>query len=156
MTKKTTPPESASTDERTQDAQDLAQTLDIAEDFMLGELIKRISTPFKEMAVVWSRMSEAEQTKLMGYVADAARGAVHQAVTAIASGDRVNFMAQVEKVEFKADGVKAQLVLPNSAQAHALADAAGNSVLIVIADSARYLGVGDAIAGEPDNRALDV
>jgi hypothetical protein len=135
---------------------DDAQTLEIVEAFMLGELIKRVSRPFKEMGVVWSRMSEEEQEKLMLHVADVARGAVNQAVTCIASSDRVNFLANVEKVEFKADGVKAQLSLPNSTQAHALADAAGSAVLIVIHDSARYLGVGDATAGEADNKSLDL
>lgn len=124
------------------------------EEFLLGALIKAVSAPFKAASKSWMAMSQDEQAKLMGYVGDAARLATHDAVRAIAAGDRTNFRASVEKVEFKADGVKSAISMLNTMDAHALADAAGRTVLIVIEDGDHYLQFGDALEGEPDQRAL--
>lgn len=133
---------------------DQKETLRITEAFLLGELIKAVADPFKKLATPWNSMSENEQSNFMIGIGGSAREAVHAAVLCIASGDRVNFRASVEKVEFKADGVKATVTLFNSPQAHSLADVAGGTIMIVIEDGQRYLNPGDALEGEPDQKPL--
>lgn len=125
-----------------------------AAEFLLGELIKASSKRFKSLAVTYMDMKQSEQEALLRDIADDCRTAVKEAVEIIASDYRVTFRAGVDKVEFKADGVKAALAMHNTLEAHALADAAGNTVLIVIEDSSRYLEAGDATEGEPDQKQL--
>ncbi|GAB3249012.1 DNA translocase FtsK [Chitinimonas naiadis] len=133
---------------------DEEETLVLSEEFLLGELIKTVSRPFKTLLEPWNKLSEHEQANFMRQVADNTRNAVRAAVECIASGDRVNFRAHVEQVQFKQDGVKCQLTLPNSPEAHRLADVTGQSIMVVIEDSARYLNVGDACKGDPDQPSL--
>ena len=91
---------------------------------------------------------------MLSEIAEDCREAVMDAVEIIASDYRVTFRAGVDKVEFKADGVKASLAMHNTEEAHALADSAGKTVMIVIEDSSRYLDIGDATEGEPDQKPL--
>lgn len=144
----------------TQDKKDIAQLKDdvkiTATEFLLGELIKASSKRFKSLALPYMDMKQREQENLLQDIADDCRAAVKEAVEIIASDYRVTFRASVEKVEFKADGVKAQLTLHNSPEAHALADAAGNTVMVVIEDASRYLELGDATQGIPDQSSLPV
>lgn len=139
---------------RTQSKEDLTKTLEITEQFLLGNLIKAVSEPFKELQVPFRALTEMEQSKLLTKIADVTRSAVKDAVFCISSGDRVNFRATCDQVLFKSDGVKANLSFFNSSEAHSLADHAGKTIMIVIEDGARYLDVGDATQGEADQPAL--
>lgn len=125
-----------------------------AADFLLGELIRASSKRFKFLAIPYMKLSQDEQQILLREIAEDCGKAVKEAVDIIASDYRVVFRAGVDKVEFKAEGVKAALAMHNTLEAHALADAAGHTVLIVIEDSSRYLEVGDATEGEPDQKPL--
>ena len=126
----------------------------IAAEFLLGELIKASSKRFKSLAVPYMEMKQSEQSTLLRAIEDDVREAVREAVEIIASDYRVVFRASCESVVFKADGVKSQLTMHNTEAAHALADAAGNTVLVVIEDGSRYLDAGDATKGEDEQKPL--
>ncbi len=125
-----------------------------AAEFLLGEIIKASSKRFKSLAVPYMELKQREQQHLLEDIMEDCRKAVKEAVEIIASDFRVTFRASVEKVEFKADGVKAALTMMNSEEAHSLADSAGRTVMIVIEDASRYLEVGDATEGDPDQKPL--
>ena len=139
---------------RTQSKEDLAKTKEAANQFLLGNLINDISAPFKTLKEPFSKMSEIEQSTLLTRVAEAAKKSVSKAIDAIASGDRVNFRTTCDQVQFKADGVKAQLSMFNTIEAHNLADYAGKTVMVVIEDGSRYLGTGDSTKGTPDQKPM--
>ena len=125
-----------------------------AAEFLLGELIKASSKRFKSLDVPYMELRQSEQQSLLRDIEDDIRKAVREAVEIIASDFRVTFRASCESVQFKSDGVKAQLTLFNSPEAHALADSAGNTIMVVIEDAKRYLDAGDACTGEPDQKEL--
>lgn len=129
-------------------------TKEFAKEFLLGELIKSSTKRFKTATTTFAEMREGEQTMLLRDIEFDVREAVKQAVEIIASDYRVCFRGAVEKVEFKADGVKAALTMHNTLDAHALADVAGNTVLVVIEDASRYLDAGDSTKGEADQKPL--
>lgn len=139
---------------RTQSKDDVKQTQEIVEQYLLGNLIKAMTEPFKELQVPFRALTELEQSKLLTKIADVARSVVKEAVLCIASGDRVNFRATCDQVLFKSDGVKANLSFFNTSEAHSLADHAGKSIMIVIEDGSRYLDAGDATHGEADQKPL--
>lgn len=127
----------------------------VASQFLLGELIKAATKQMKELAVTWGGMSQAEQEKVLANVQADCEMAVRKAVTCIATGNRVNFRAEVKSVQFlEKSEVKAQLIMFNAPEAHALADTAGRTVMVVIEDGSQYLEVGDALEGEPDQYSL--
>lgn len=127
---------------------------DTAAEFLLGNLIKAASKRFKSLAVPYIELRQSEQQTILREMEEDIRKAVREAVEIIASDYRVSFRASCESVQFKQDGVKAQLTMMNSENAHALADAAGNTIMVVIEDASRYLEVGDACDGDPDQRDL--
>lgn len=137
--------------EQTED--DVAETIEITEQHLTGQLLKRLTWRFKTLMQPFSKLSEQEQENFLKGLAGECSEAVAEVVRVIASGDRLNFRAHVESVTFK-DGVKATLTLPNTPESHALADAQGRSIMVVIEDSARYLQLGDAVEGQPDQPAL--
>ena len=139
---------------RTQSDIDKEETLAITEQFLLGSLIKAVSDPFKQLLTPFSQLSEIEQSTLLTRVAEQSRKAVLEAINCIASGDRVNFRATCDQVQFKVDGVKATLSLFNTPEAHSLADYAGKTIMVVIEDGTRYLDAGDATQGEADQQPL--
>jgi predicted phage-related endonuclease len=131
-------------------------TNDTATHFLLGELIKASMKRFKSLAVPYMELRQSEQQSMLRDVEEDIRKAVREAVEIIASDYRITFRASCESVQFKTDGVKAQLTMFNSPEAHALADAAGNTIMVVIEDASRYLDAGDSCDGEPDQRKLPV
>jgi hypothetical protein len=138
------------------DAQEKQQSSDTAAQFLLGELIKSSTKRFKSLAVPYMELRQSEQQSLLRDMEEDIRKAVREAVEIIASDYRVTFRASCESVQFKPDGVKAQLTMFNSPEAHALADAAGNTIMVVIEDASRYLDAGNACDGDPDQRSLEV
>lgn len=158
MTKKTKPAadqiDEIDQTPRTQSKEDLAETAKITEQYLLGNLIKAVSEPFKELQVPFRALSELEQATLLTRISETTKEAVIEAVRCISSGDRTNFRATCDQVLFKSDGVKGTLSLFNTPEAHELADYAGKTIMIVIEDGSRYLNVGDATKGEADQKPL--
>jgi len=129
-------------------------TKELAGQFLLGDILKAALKRFKVAAVPFLKMSQADQEAMLKDIDKDVREAVRNAVELIATDARVTFRAACEQVAFKPDGVKASLSMPNNMQAHALADAAGATVLVVIEDAKRYLHAGDALKGLPNQPPL--
>lgn len=127
-----------------------------AEVFMLGRMIDAAKKRFTHLAEPWSKLSEREQERVLTGLADDMRTVAKDAVKIIAANGRMTFRAEVESVQFKGPtDVKASLKLVNSQETHALADAAGGFVTIVIESLDEMLAIPEgATAGEPDNRPL--
>lgn len=128
-------------------------TDEIVREFLLGELIKASTKRFKDLAVPFNKLTQEEQETLLSRMADDVREVVKTAVRVICSDNRINFRAEVESVTFK-DGVKAVLTMPKTKDAHDMADAEGSTVMIVIEDGGRYLALGNATEGEPNQKPL--
>lgn len=127
-----------------------------AEMFLIGNLMAAAKRRFTELALPWRDLKEAEQERLLRGLAEDVRLAVGQAVRAIASHERLSFRAEVESVQFKgASDIKATLKLAGGAHSHALADAAGGFVTVVIENVDALLDIreGDT-AGDADQGTL--
>jgi hypothetical protein len=129
------------------------ETRHIAAEFLLGEMIKACTKHLKTLAVPWIDLKEREQEHILRTVESDCRSIIADVVDIVASNARLTFKAQVAQVTFK-DGVKAQIELINSPEAHALADAVGKVVTLVIEDRGTLLEVGDALQTDPDQPAL--
>ena len=124
-----------------------------AQEFLLGSLIKAVTKHLKTLSKPWIDLKEAEQKRILGVVATDCREAVRDAIDIIASNGRLTFQAAVDQVVFK-DGVKCVLSLAKGDWAHALADAEGNFVTIVIEERSKLLQEGDALAVSKDQKSL--
>lgn len=125
-----------------------------AETFLMGNLIKADTRQLKELAMPFSKLDQEAQEKVLERVHEDISKAVLEAVNVIATGNRIHFRTAVKSVQFVEDEVKVQLTCLNSIEAHHLANKAGGVVMVVIEDGNRYLEVGDALEGEPDQHAL--
>lgn len=127
----------------------------MAREYMVGELMKALLKQMRAADKPWLNLSEKQQAKALKEIEIEVSEAVEEAVSIIASDARTRFKATCEKVSFDGGGVKASLAMLNTQEAHALADAAGKSVLICIGDGAEYKGLGPtAPVAEADQRAL--
>ncbi|WP_422491664.1 DNA translocase FtsK [Endozoicomonas sp. ALE010] len=107
---------------------------------LLGDLMSLVLDELKAMPDVWQKLPQLQQEEVLFRIKQRCTSAVAQAVRLMASGDRVTLTAAVDTVTFK-DGVKAVLKMPgNTPGRHDLADAEGETVLIVIPDTAAYMG----------------
>lgn len=127
----------------------------LAELFMLGDLVKISTRLFKDQQVAFRLMTEAEQSNLLRKVAEDIKPAVKRAIQIVKSHGRIEFRAEVTKVVFKgASDVEGTLKLSNYDGAHALADYAGGFVTIVIDKQDDMMNPGDATKGTPDQPDL--
>jgi hypothetical protein len=124
-----------------------------AKEFVLGEMIKACTKHLKTLAVPWIELKEREQERVLEQVNSDCRRILDNLVDVVAGNARLVFKAQVAQVTFK-DGVKAQIELINSPEAHELANSVGKVVTIVIEDRTTLLDVGDALQTDPDQPPL--
>ena len=128
-------------------------TKELAEEFMLGNLIKASSKQFKRLSVPFFELKEGEQKRCLEALERDIREIVENTIDIIASHGRLTFRASVDQVVFK-DGVKAVLTMGKTEEAHSLADAEGSYVTVVIEDRSTMLQVGDALTVDPDQKPL--
>lgn len=125
----------------------------ISEKFLFGDLQKIIIGEIKQLSLPWSTLPEKEQRKVIDRVAERTEKCVREVVAIIACKARPTVQADIESVLFK-DGVKVTLSFPKSAaDRHAIADAAGASVFLVLPDYASVLG-GEGPKAEKDQPSL--
>lgn len=105
----------------------------------------------------WGSMTQAEQTRVINDVKQTVDRAVRDAISVLAGAERPVIRATVEQVVFK-EGIKAVLVADrDNAERHALADAQGQSVLVVVREGMDDYAAGmEEIKAEADQRALDL
>jgi hypothetical protein len=126
---------------------------DYAQEFLLGSLIKAATKHLKTLSTPWIDMKENEQKRVINAVHTDCREAVRDAIDIISSNARLTFPAAVDQVVFK-DGVKCVLTLSKTPEAHALADAEGSYVTIVIEQRSKLLDEGDSLAVDADQKSL--
>jgi hypothetical protein len=116
-------------------------------------MINACTKHLKTLAVPWIELKEREQERVLEQVNSDCRRILDNLVDVVAGNARLVFKAQVAQVTFK-DGVKAQIELINSPEAHELANSVGKVVTIVIEDRTTLLDVGDALQTDPDQPPL--
>lgn len=132
------------------------QAVEIAADTLTGDVRDFILDRLKheQNKRPWHERSEAEQRETVHAVEAAVQRVVRQAIELLASNGRPTIKATVEQVVIK-EGIKAVLTLPRSSeQRHALADATGFTVLLVVADPANFTGEREPVAITPDQADL--
>lgn len=127
----------------------MTDTPEIAAETMLGDLTSAVLDEIKQAPAVWDKMSESQQDEVIERLHRRCDHAIRQAVHIIASEEMPTLKAVVDQVVFK-DGVKATLSMsPNNPARHDLADAQGETVLIVISSAEQYTG-GEKPEADPD------
>lgn len=128
--------------------------IDLAREFMLGEVMSAALKQLRALDKPWLRLPEELQRNVIDEVRIDVQAAIRKAVEIIATDDRTCFAAAVESVTFK-DGVKAVLTMPNTSASHELADTQGGRIWLVLEDPARYTQGGAGIPkADPDQAPL--
>lgn len=119
---------------------------------LLAALLQEIRLQVKP----WEKLTKREQDATIDRLRDAVEYAVTDAVKRIAAKDRPTLAAIVDQVVFK-DGVRATVKMNKDDPArHALADAQGQTVLLVVAGAKDDVANMDSIQGEQDQRAMSL
>lgn len=119
-------------------------------------LLKALLTEVQHMPKPWQAMPEREQRDVIDRLREQVGAAVRDAVLRIASGGHKRIVASVESVTFK-DGVKAVLQLSRgNPSTHALADATGGTVLVVLTEVEEHVDGMHVVKPDPDQRELPV
>ena len=120
----------------------MAETIDIATATLSGDVRDKLldMLRFQQDKRPWNQRSEQDQRETVHSVEVLAHDLVRRAVELIAAQGRRTVKAVVESVTIK-DGIKAVLTLSkHDEQRHALADATGHTVLLVVADPDEFVG----------------
>lgn len=121
------------------------EVAEIAEETFLGDLVSFVLEEMKYMPKQWALMSESEQGAVIERLDLRAKTIVKRAINILASQNRANVVAKIESITFKA-GIKALLqVSPHAHFRHELADAEGQSVMIVIPNADEILENGQGM-----------
>lgn len=119
---------------------------------LLGTLVQEI----KLLPEPWAKTPKAKQDDVIERLRKSVETGVRMAVHLLASERRATISANVDQVTIK-DGIKAVLTLgKNDPNRHALCDAQGLPVLIIVANPADHTGGMDEIKGESDQRAMNL
>jgi hypothetical protein len=105
---------------------------------------------------VWPKLSEAKQDGVIERLRKRVSKVIGMAVYQLAAQGRTGILGELEQITIK-DGVKAVVKIePDAENLHCLYEAAGQPVLVVIANPDDNLGGMDEIKGEADQRAMDL
>lgn len=127
----------------------------VSEKFLFGDLLKIMMAEIRQISIPWGALPEKEQQKVIDRVTERTEEVVREVVRIIASAARPTVQADVESVMFK-DGVKVTLTFSKAAaDRHAIADAAGSQVLLVLPNYGAALG-GDAPKADKDQPELSI
>ena len=127
----------------------------IAADTMTGDLMACLIDELKSAPDVWQKMPEHQQQDVIYRVQQRVQENIRAAVEIIASANRPTIVATVESVTVK-EAIKAVVTLPKSdAQRHNLFDAAGQTVLLIVAGADEFCGGVDQVQPDPDQPALN-
>ena len=126
----------------------------MAEESAGTTLLKALLTEVQQLQKPWANTPQAEQQNVIDRLRLRVEDAVREAVLRIASGAQSRIRATVESVTFK-DGVKAVLQLSRgNPETHALADATGGTVLIVLTEVEEHVDGMHTVKPDPDQREL--
>jgi len=123
--------------------------------FLTGDLIKVCVAEIRQQQIPWGALPEKEQQKVIDRVTDVCSKASREAVKIIAGLGRPSVQAEIESVTFK-DGIKVVLTMSKSqAERHAIADAQGDGVLLVLPDYDAVAGGEPPKPDRPDTLTLE-
>jgi hypothetical protein len=122
---------------------------------LLGTLVTVCIDEIKAARDVWPKLSEDDQCHIIKRVTSQVGDAVRDAVRVIASEGRDVIAAELEQITAK-DGIKAVCTLvKHDPNRHALLDAVGRTVLLVVAGADPFMG-GDIPKADPDQQELPI
>lgn len=125
----------------------------IATATMLGDLVSFLIDELKAAPDCWQKLSQFQQDDVIARATSRCTFAVQQVVSIIAADGRDTITADLEQITAK-DGIKAVCTLAkHDPNRHALLDAVGKPVLIVVAGSSQFLG-GELPKADPDQQSL--
>ncbi|MFV1850144.1 MAG: hypothetical protein ACMZ66_05490 [Thalassospira sp.] len=119
-----------------------------------GDYCRAVCDWFRNAPKTWQEMSEDEQKEFIARLSEHSENLINHAIRAIARQGRTVITAQLDQVTIK-DGIKGVVSMSKSAEdRHALFDAQGQCVLLVVAGSKDDFDGGDMPQPEPDQRDL--
>jgi hypothetical protein len=122
--------------------------------FLTGDLTRVCMEQIRQIQIPWGAMPEADQQEVIDRVAAVCREAAREAVRLIVGLGRPTVEAEIETVTFK-DQIKVILKMSSlQSQRHAIADATGAGVLLVLPDYGAING-GTIPKADPDQPRLD-
>lgn len=125
----------------------------ISEKFMFGDLLKFMVSEIKQLSVPWCILPESDQQRIINRLTERTESTVREVVQIIAGKARPTVQASIESVRFK-DDVKVTLTFSKfQVDRHAIADAAGSGVLLVLPEYDEVLG-GDVPKADKDQPEL--
>lgn len=120
------------------------------------DLLQALVQEIKLLPDTWPKIPKKKQDDVIDRLRNRVETNVKMAVHLIAGENRATISANVDQVTIK-DGIKAVLTLgKNDPNRHALCDAQGLPVLIIVANPDEHTGGMDEIKGESDQRAMDL
>ena len=109
-------------------------------DTMLGQMVQFVIDEIRAAPDVWAKLGEESQDQVIQRVQARSALIIRQAVHLIASEGREVISGDLEQITAK-DEIKAVLKLArHDPKRHALLDAVGRRVLIVVVESEQYMG----------------
>jgi hypothetical protein len=132
------------------------KALKLARETMTGDLRDCLLDFMKHDKEVlpWNMLSEEKQRDKIEKVTRAVTMATEKAVGIIAADGKTTIKATLEKITIK-DGIKAEFSLSQfDTQRHALIDAQGSVIHLVVADKEAYEGERKAAKPDPNQRNL--
>lgn len=136
--------------------EDMTGAIDLATETLTGDVRDWLLDRLRDWQAngPWNEQSQNVQHATIAAADFGARHLVREAVKIIAARGRRTIVATVESVVFK-DNVKATLTASkHDENRHELADAAGSSVLLVVADTAQFVGERAPVAVKPDQATM--
>lgn len=116
--------------------------IDLARKTLLGDMRDTLMTVAREMPEAWAKLTEKQQRHYAEVFEASARQIIERAVEILAADTRIAIAVQLEQVTFKPKGSDAKMAFLGLSRElkHALVDAQGTRVMIVIADATAYMG----------------
>ena len=131
------------------------ETLELATATALGDLTVALVDEIKALPNVWPKLNEYEQLCVINRAKSSCTELIKKLVNLIAADGRETITADLEQITAK-DGIKALLKLTRfDKHRHALLDAVGKPLLLIVADHEQFLG-GEEPTPDPDQRELPV
>lgn len=123
---------------------------------MLGTFMQNMIDMAKAMPTVWEQMGEQDQDTWIQFCDARCRELIRNGVAILAAGNQELIPAVVEQVVFK-DGVKVVLKINGNREgAHSIADAEGEIVGVIVANSEEYMGEDARPDSDKDQGELQV
>jgi ribosome modulation factor len=120
------------------------------------DLLSALVTELKLMPKTWPQLSESKQNDIIDRLRARVDSNIKMAVHLLAAQGRTVVAGDLDQITIK-DGVKAVVKFgTGAANLHELYEVAGKSVLVVVANPGDHTSGMDDVAGEADQRAMDL